>query len=85
MLRIFSLFTALLLLTQQAPPPQPASPIPATKLQTRWAAQVTPDKVLPEYPRPQLARKKWTNLNGTWSYAITDAAATARSRRLGIP
>jgi Glycosyl hydrolases family 2/Glycosyl hydrolases family 2, sugar binding domain/Glycosyl hydrolases family 2, TIM barrel domain len=62
--------------TPQAPAPaQPASPIPATRLQTRWASQVTPDRVLPEYPRPQLARKQWTNLNGTWSYAITPGEA----------
>jgi hypothetical protein len=60
----------------QAPAPaQPASPIPPTKLQTRWASQVTPDRVLPEYPRPQLARKTWTNLNGAWSYAITASDA----------
>jgi hypothetical protein len=58
--------------TPQAPAPaQSASPIPATRLQTRWASQVTPDRVLPEYPRPQLARTQWTNLNGTWTYAIT--------------
>src|SRR5262245_4349012 len=65
----------------QPPPPAPQapSPLPATKLQTRWAREVTPDKVLPEYPRPQLARKNWTNLNGTWTYAITasDAARPA--------
>jgi 3-keto-disaccharide hydrolase/glycosyl hydrolase family 2 len=58
--------------TPQTPAPaQPASPIPPTRLQTRWASQVTPDRVLPEYPRPQMARKFWTNLNGPWSYAIT--------------
>jgi hypothetical protein len=56
----------------QAPvPAQPASPIPSTRLQTRWASQVTPNRVLPEYPRPQMARKQWTNLNGSWNYAIT--------------
>ena len=60
---------------QAAAPAQAASPIPATRLQTRWASQVTPDRVLPEYPRPQLARKQWTNLNGTWSYAITSGEA----------
>lgn len=45
-------------------------------LATRWASQVTPDKVHPEYPRPQLVRKNWQNLNGLWDYAITarDAA-----------
>ncbi|SFN20548.1 Beta-galactosidase/beta-glucuronidase [Chitinophaga sp. YR627] len=45
-------------------------------IQTRWAKDVNPDHVLPEYPRPQLARPQWTNLNGLWQYAITakDAA-----------
>ncbi|MEO6239023.1 MAG: sugar-binding domain-containing protein [Vicinamibacterales bacterium] len=62
--------------TPQTPAPvQPASPMPPTKLQTRWAAQVTADRVLPEYPRPQLARKAWANLNGPWRYAITPANA----------
>src|SRR5918993_4116200 len=70
------LLTALLvfgLIPQQAPPAPPPTPIPATRLQTRWASQVTPDRVLPEYPRPQLARNNWVNLNGPWNYAITDA------------
>ena len=63
----------------QAPPQQAPSPVPATHLQTRWASQVTPDRVLPEYPRPQLARRNWTSLNGIWNYAITasDAARPA--------
>ena len=75
--------------TPQAPAPvQPQSPIPPTKLQTRWASQVTPDRVLPEYPRPQLARKTWTSLNGTWGYAITAAAAprpSAFSKSILVP
>jgi 3-keto-disaccharide hydrolase/glycosyl hydrolase family 2 len=62
--------------TPQAPAAvQAPTPIPATHLQTRWASQVTPDRVWPEYPRPQLARKQWTNLNGTWTYAITTGDA----------
>lgn len=40
-------------------------------IQTRWAKNVTPDNVLPEYPRPQMARQQWVNLNGLWQYAIT--------------
>src|SRR5688572_6368992 len=39
-------------------------------LMTRWAKDVSPDKVLPEYPRPQMARKEWTNLNGLWDFAV---------------
>ena len=40
-------------------------------IRTRWAADVRTDNVLPEYPRPQLVRSRWTNLNGQWNYAIT--------------
>lgn len=39
-------------------------------LKTRWAKQVTPTNALPEYPRPQLVRKAWQNLNGLWDYAL---------------
>ena len=42
----------------------------ACPLKTRWASDVTPDRVLPEYPRPQLVRRDWRNLNGLWDYAI---------------
>jgi beta-galactosidase/beta-glucuronidase len=42
----------------------------AGPLQTRWAKDVSPDHVLPEYPRPQLVRSEWRNLNGLWDYAI---------------
>jgi hypothetical protein len=41
---------------------------------TKWAKDVTPDNVHPEYPRPQLVREKWTNLNGLWEYAVKPAA-----------
>jgi len=41
---------------------------------------VSADNVLPEYPRPQLTRQRWTNLNGTWQYAIvTDSVAKTDS------
>jgi hypothetical protein len=39
-------------------------------LATRFAAQVDPAKVHPEYPRPQMVRRLWVNLNGLWDYAI---------------
>jgi beta-galactosidase/beta-glucuronidase len=41
------------------------------RIQTRWAEQIDPSRVLPEYPRPQLMRKNnWQHLNGLWQYAI---------------
>jgi len=39
-------------------------------LTTPWTAKVTAEHALPEYPRPQMVRSKWTNLNGLWDYAI---------------
>jgi beta-galactosidase/beta-glucuronidase len=47
----------------------------APTLRTRWARDVTPSRVLPEYPRPQMARSRWRSLNGPWSYAITTREA----------
>ena len=38
-------------------------------LKTRWAKDVSPDNALPEYPRPQMARKEWKSLNGLWQFA----------------
>lgn len=38
-------------------------------LRTRWAKDVSPSNALPEYPRPQMARKEWKSLNGLWQFA----------------
>lgn len=45
-------------------------------IKTRWAADVNPAAPLPEYPRPQMVRPDWMNLNGLWDYAITPADAS---------
>lgn len=39
-------------------------------LKTRWAAEVTPENVWQDYPRPQMTRPDWMNLNGLWDYVI---------------
>jgi tetratricopeptide (TPR) repeat protein len=41
------------------------------QMKTRWANQVSPQSTHNEYPRPQLSRSNWVNLNGLWEYAIT--------------
>ncbi|MCX5685628.1 MAG: glycoside hydrolase family 2 [Planctomycetota bacterium] len=41
-------------------------------LATQWTKEVTPANALPDYPRPQMVRKEWKNLNGLWDYAVTD-------------
>jgi beta-galactosidase/beta-glucuronidase len=45
-------------------------------LTTPWTEQVNPNHALPEYPRPQMVRKDWINLNGLWDYAIRPQTAT---------
>ena len=45
------------------------------KIKTPWAEKVDPANVLPEYPRPQMVRSQWVNLNGLWDYAIKPIGA----------
>ncbi|TDQ19149.1 glycosyl hydrolase family 2 [Algoriphagus boseongensis] len=40
------------------------------RLKTPWTDLVDSDSPLQEYPRPQLIRANWQNLNGQWDYAI---------------
>ena len=61
-----ALFTVLCLCLSARADWQPAK----GPLMTRWAKQVSPDSVHPEYPRPQMVRQDWLNLNGLWEYAI---------------
>lgn len=37
-------------------------------LMTDYAQQVDPTNTLPEYPRPQMVRTNWMNLNGIWQF-----------------
>ncbi|MBA2562329.1 MAG: beta-galactosidase, partial [Chitinophagaceae bacterium] len=36
------------------------------KIVTPWAEKVASANPLPEYPRPQMVRSNWMNLNGLW-------------------
>ena len=46
------------------------------RIMTPWAEKVNTTNPLPEYPRPQMVRGSWQNLNGLWDYAITSDKAT---------
>jgi len=51
-------------------------------LMTRWAALVDTNNPLPEYPRPQLVRTNWLNLNGIWQFqagATNDPVPTGQT------
>ncbi|MHA1227688.1 MAG: glycoside hydrolase family 2 protein, partial [Candidatus Hodarchaeales archaeon] len=40
------------------------------QMMTRWTKNVNPSNPLPEYPRPQMIRTEWMNLNGLWENTI---------------
>lgn len=66
------------------------APVP---LATRWTPLVGPANALPEYPRPQLRRSHWLNLNGLWDYLgrpgsaglAAPPAASAYRERILVP
>ena len=37
-------------------------------LMSKFSSDVKPQSVLQEYPRPQMVREKWLNLNGVWQF-----------------
>ena len=39
----------------------------SAQLKSEWAEKVTPDNVWQEYPRPNMVRADWQNLNGEWN------------------
>ncbi len=40
------------------------------KIMTQWGETLDSENVWQEYPRPQLQRNNWQNLNGMWEYSI---------------
>ncbi|HEV7347864.1 glycoside hydrolase family 2 protein [Telluribacter sp.] len=68
------LLALILLTTIQVASAQSDWKLVQDKITTTWAAQVTPEASLPEYPRPQMVRANWQNLNGLWDYAIKAGA-----------
>lgn len=53
----------------------------AGPLMTRWAKDVSPSSVHPEYPRPQMVRTDWLNLNGLWQMGVTEPDAPVPTGR----
>lgn len=54
--------------------------VAAEKITSPWAEEVDPAAPLPEYPRPQMVRDSWQNLNGLWDYTVQP-----REQQAGVP
>lgn len=69
--RLASVLLTLVALTTSVCPPANAAGMwhpGIPPLATPWTALVGPYNALTEYPRPQMTRKNWLNLNGVWNY-----------------
>ncbi|MFC9252926.1 AbfB domain-containing protein [Amycolatopsis thailandensis] len=77
--RALSVVAGLLAAATTLVPIAQAAPVP---LPTPWTDQVSPSNALPEYPRPQLVRSEWLNLNGTWGFT---GAPNLNSPPIGRP
>ena len=56
-----------------------AQQIQTNPILSPWADMVNREAPLPEYPRPQMERTSWQNLNGSWDYAILDKGSKPAS------
>lgn len=66
----------------------PSDRIYTSDLVTRWGKAVTAENAWRSYPRPQMKRTKWQNLNGQWDYAIrpkTDARPDQMDGKILVP
>ncbi|MFI6095988.1 AbfB domain-containing protein [Lentzea sp. NPDC051213] len=68
--RVLGVLAGILIAATVTPAAHAAEWVPKTPpLSTPWTSQVSPSNALPEYPRPQLVRSEWQNLNGAWEFA----------------
>ncbi|MGS2737948.1 glycoside hydrolase family 2 protein [Sinomicrobium sp. M5D2P17] len=52
-------------------------------MDTRWTERASSENTWNEYPRPQMKRENWQNLNGLWEYAIVPVSAGQPEGYLG--
>jgi Glycosyl hydrolases family 2, sugar binding domain/Glycosyl hydrolases family 2/Glycosyl hydrolases family 2, TIM barrel domain len=67
-IRLFLLFISMVIIRINVVG-QEWKPVPGN-LMTLWGSDVSPENAWKEYPRPQMVRDNWENLNGLWDYAV---------------
>ncbi|MBN1514136.1 MAG: hypothetical protein JXB13_19115, partial [Phycisphaerae bacterium] len=74
---ITSVFLATFGLLVLLAPEAPAWTMKQAVIMTPWADEIDPAAPLPEYPRPQMVRQEWLNLNGIWQWRSGTAGEPA--------
>ena len=74
MKKTLSILASVLIFTALQMSAQVWTPV-GENIKTTWGEQMDPSAPLSAYPRPQMVRSEWMNLNGLWNYAITPADA----------
>src|SRR5687767_399104 len=69
-MRKFLFLSIVLLITLDKANSQEWKKVPG-KISSSWSEKIDPLNPLPEYPRPQMERGSWANLNGPWNYSVT--------------
>jgi beta-galactosidase/beta-glucuronidase len=61
--------------------------IKESPMKTIWTDEVGPGNALPEYPRPNMVRDTWENLNGLWDFEFTTKSGSVQSynRKILVP
>ena len=67
-----TIFLSILFMQVQAQDWKPAT----DPLSTRRTKFVSANNTLPEYPRPQMVREEWLNLNGLWDIKFVDGTGS---------
>jgi beta-galactosidase/beta-glucuronidase len=62
---------------------QNSAPPLGNPMKTKWGKELNSKNVWQEYPRPQLERPDWVNLNGEWEYKIQARSVPAPSKYQG--
>ncbi len=81
--RYFFLFLWLAIYAGNAWTQKPDTATKGAGLTTPWTSSVSTTLPLPEYPRPQMVRGNWKNLNGQWEYAVLPKESTRPSAYQG--
>jgi hypothetical protein len=68
-LKLYSILFGVFFICNMCPDAQAQWQKKQASIMTPWSENIDPDDVFSEYPRPQMVRDSWVNLNGVWNLA----------------